>query len=80
MEYEVQLAPIDKTVLTPEGFLEPLCNSCSAIDCTNPIKEMSVSVAGVVKKNRYYVASESMIRQVVNCKGYQGNVVPPLAN
>lgn len=81
MEYEVQLITIDKAIITPYGFLEPICNTCSAPDCTNPIREITVSVAGMVKKHRLYVVNESIIRQVANCKGYVGDVtIPPMGN
>ena len=80
MEYEVQLAPVDKVIATPDGPFEPLCNSCTAPDCTNPIREMIISVLGIPKKHRVYVANESMVRQVVACKGYIGNAVPPMGN
>lgn len=76
MEYEVTLAPVDKSVTTPQGYFEPLCNTCTAPDCTNPIREMTVSVVGVPKKHRVYVINESSIKQVVSCKGYIGDAVP----
>lgn len=75
MEYDCQTVSVDKSFATPDGFLEPLCNSCGSTDCTNPIKEKIVSVAGINKKLRLYVVSESLIRQVVSCKGYAGNVL-----
>jgi hypothetical protein len=78
MEYEVQLVPVDKAVVTPQGFFEPLCSSCSSVDCTNPIKEMTISLAGKVRKQRLWVEREGIIRQVVNCKGYIGDAIPPM--
>jgi hypothetical protein len=57
MEYEVQLVPVDKAVVTPQGFFEPLCSSCSSVD---------------------WVEREGIIRQVVNCKGYIGDAIPPM--
>lgn len=76
MDYEVKLAPLDKSATTPEGFLEPLCNSCTAPDCTNPIREMTVSVVGIPKKFRVYAVNQAVVRQVVECKGYMGNATP----
>lgn len=75
MEYEVKLAPLDKIVPTPQGVFEPLCNSCTAPDCTNPIREMVVSVIGILKKQRVYVVNETIVRQVVSCKGYMGDAI-----
>ena len=80
MEYECQTIPVDKAVVTAQGFMEPLCSSCSSPDCSNPIKEKTVSVAGVVKKLRFYVTSEASIRQVTSCKGYIGDVITPMGN
>jgi hypothetical protein len=77
VEYEVQLAPIDKAIVTPNGFLEPLCNTCSAPDCTNPIRDKMVAIAGVAKKHRLYMVNGNIIRQVANCKGYVGNAILP---
>jgi len=76
VEYEVKLAPLDKSATIPGGFFEPLCNSCTAPDCTNPIREMTVSVVGIQKKQRVYVLNETVIRQVVGCKGYVGDATP----
>lgn len=76
MEYEVKLAPLDKIATTPQGIFEPLCNNCTAPDCTNPIREVTVSVIGIPKKHRVYVVNETVMRQVVGCKGYIGDVVP----
>ncbi len=78
MEYECELLPVDRAVVTPGGFLEPLCNNCLSPDCSNPIEEISVSIAGQVKKHRLYVV-QSIVRQVVGCKGYIGDAIPPLA-
>jgi len=80
MEYECKTITVDRSILNPDGFLEPLCNSCSSPDCTNPIKEKTVSIAGQIKKSRFYIVSDSMIRQVISCKGYIGNVIAPVGD
>lgn len=80
MEYEVNLAPLDKSATTPEGIFEPLCNTCAAPDCTNPIRDMTVSVIGILKKQRVYVVNNSVVRQVVGCKGYIGDVIQKMAD
>lgn len=80
MEYEVKLAPLDKAAITPQGFFEPLCDSCTAPDCTNPIREITVSVAGILTKQRMYVVNETNIRQVVGCKGYIGDAIQKMGS
>ena len=80
MEYEVKLAPLDKSATTPHGFFEPLCNVCASPDCTNPIREMTVSVVGIPKKQRVYVVNNTVVRQVVECKGYIGDVIQKMVD
>ena len=80
MEYEVNLAPLDKAATTPQGFFEPLCNTCAAPDCTNPIREMLISVIGIIKKQRVYVVNNAVVRQVVGCKGYIGDVIQKMVD
>lgn len=80
MEYEVKLAPLDKAATTPQGFFEPLCNSCTAPDCTNPIRERVVSVVGIPQKYRMYIVSETIVRQVIGCKGYIGDAIQTMGN
>lgn len=72
MQYECHLAPIDKLTVNETGVVTPLCNSCNAPDCTNPIKEQMISQFGIVKKMRLYVIN-NMIRMVVACMGYVGD-------
>jgi len=78
MEYEVQLAPLDKIATTAQGIFEPLCNTCTAPDCSNPIRDMVVSVIGIPKTHRVYVVNQTVVRQVVGCKGYIGNDIQPM--
>lgn len=73
MEYDCQIIPFDKVVLTVHGHAEPLCQSCSTVDCTNPIREKTVCMLGQMKKLKLYVVG-NVVRQVIACKGYSGNV------
>lgn len=77
MEYECQAIPINKVPLNIRGFAEPICNSCTTSDCTNPITERTVSVFGLPKKVKLYVVN-TLVKQVITCKGYSGNVSMPL--
>ena len=69
MDYECQAIPIDKTLVDAQGQITPLCSTCLAPDCTNPIKEMVVSVFGTQQKHRLWVINNT-VRQVVSCLGY----------
>ena len=73
MDYECQSVPIDKLIINADGQIKPLCDTCFAPDCTNPIKEHTVYVMGVPQKLRLWVVNNS-IRQVVSCLGYVGNI------
>ena len=72
MEYECHTVPVDKLMMNSLGIQEPLCNSCHAPDCTNPIKEKSVSIMGIIKTIRVWMV-HNQIRQVVACQGYIGD-------
>lgn len=79
MEYEVRLAHVNKTLIGPAGVVKPLCNSCSAPDCSNPIRDRLVSIMGISCKLRLHVVN-NMFRQVVECKGYIGDQHVPMAS
>ena len=72
MEYDCKMMPFDKTMATETGILEPLCNDCGAPDCTNPIREQTVSRFGIPKKMRLWT-SRNIVRMVVACQGYIGS-------
>ncbi len=79
MQYEVQTIPFEKIPLSSDGALEPLCNTCTNPDCSNPIKERVVSIVGKQVKYRLYVIS-SITLMVVGCKdGYVGDEDASLA-
>lgn len=71
MEYECQTTPFDKLVITISGESNPLCNSCKTPDCSNPIREHTVSKMGINTKMRLWTVG-NVIRQVIACKGYIG--------
>ena len=71
MEYDCKLAPFDKLSISERGVADPLCNDCQSPDCTNPIREVTVSKIGIQVKMRLYVIN-TLVRQVIACKGYIG--------
>ncbi len=73
MNYECTLASLDRLMVDPHGLRQPLCNECSAPDCTNPIRDKTIYVLGIPKKMRVYAVYD-VFRQVVQCKGFIGNV------
>lgn len=52
-----------------KGFAEPLCNTCKARDCENPIEKREVVVTGIAKKMRVWV-SGNRVAFVADCEGY----------
>jgi len=81
MEYEHISLSAAKLLIDPTGCKPPLCNDCRTPDCTNPIREMVVSVFGVNQTYRLWI-DRNVVRQVVSCQGYMGDqhvmgVVPP---
>ena len=72
MDYDCHLIPTDKLLTNPVGIQEPLCNDCVCPDCTNPIREHTVSVVGINKTMRLWTVGSQM-RIVVACKGYVGD-------
>jgi len=72
MQYSVETISVDKAPLTASGVLEPLCNSCINPDCSNPIKEKTISIVGKQVKYRLYIIGNVSL-MVVGCKdGYVG--------
>ena len=69
MEYKCALIPIKQLTISPKGFVMPLCNQCTTLDCTNPIEKKNVSILGVTKEIRVF--SRGVEDQfVVNCMGF----------
>ena len=64
--------PLNKQFLTHRGELSPLCDSCKCPDCTNPIREKTISIRGINKTARLYVTG-THTSQVVWCGGYVGD-------
>ena len=72
MEYQVSLVSLDKIPLDSKGPINPLCNSCVRSDCTNPIREKTVSVLGKVVKMRLWTINNTS-KMVIACpEGYIG--------
>ena len=70
MDYDCLIVPLDKILLSPKGVIEPMCNSCSCEDCTNPIRKVKVSIQGITKVYRLFQRGTEY-RAVIQCdKGY----------
>jgi len=72
MDYECNIVPFDKIMLSPAGIYMPLCNDCHTPDCSNPIREQLVSIMGKNVKMRLWTVN-NQARMVVFCKGYVGD-------
>ena len=69
MEYKCKTIPIDKLIATPKGFIMPLCQDCTTIDCENPIEKRKISFVGVKKMVKVF-SRGSQVGFVINCNGY----------
>lgn len=70
MEYECTSIPLVKVLIGPNGSVEPLCNECKTIDCSNPVACQSVSLMGIVRKWRLLGKGSGGASVVVECKGF----------
>jgi hypothetical protein len=68
-DYECKTVPLNKLLLQTDGVVESLCNDCVAHDCTNPIREKTISVMGIPKKMRVWSVRD-VVSQVIDCRGY----------
>ena len=69
MKYNCKLVSFNQLLVTPGGIVEPLCNSCSAMDCSNPIHKKKVSILGLKKDYKLY-ARGGNFHAVIECEGY----------
>jgi len=69
MDYPCVKLVLAKQMLGPNGIIEPLCNSCTQIDCTNPIRKKTVSILGVNKEWHLFMEGTKAY-QIVGCEGY----------
>lgn len=60
---------LEKLIITPSGLFEPLCQSCTQVNCGNPIEPKNVSVYGVNKNWRMYVNHGNPLA-VIECEAY----------
>lgn len=71
MEYKCRTIPLTSLIVTHDGFINPLCEKCKTLDCTNPIEKHKVAVVGIVKELKLY--TKGLGKQyyfVVDCQGF----------
>ena len=69
MEYKCQTVDMSRMIVSSKGFFTPICETCAAQDCTNPIEKTKVSILGVTKEVKAYSRGTEP-RYVVQCEGY----------
>ena len=69
MEYKCQTISMSRMIVGSKGFFNPLCESCTTEDCSNPIEKMKISIIGVIKEVKVYNRGKDP-RFVVQCEGY----------
>ena len=71
MEYECKTCSVTQLLVTGIGAIEPLCNKCNTLDCTNPVEKREVSIMGVNRTWRM-LNRGSEVYMVVECEGFTG--------
>ena len=69
MKPDCRTISLAQLAITPTGPAQPLCDSCYAVDCENPIEERDVSVFGKTETHNLYIRNEEP-RMVIECEGY----------
>jgi len=69
VEYSVRLIPFNSVPVSVDGGVNPLCNECMSIDCTNPIAKTKVSIFGKEETYRMYRQGGSY-KMVIDCDGF----------
>jgi hypothetical protein len=72
-EYDCNLVPLNKMIYGKDGMILPLCNSCKAKDCTNPIQFTEISLLGIKIKCKAFVRFSNFYA-VTKCTGYLPDV------
>jgi len=74
MEYPCSCILIGKLPITSEEIKNPLCDTCTRTDCSNPIHFVKISILGISEKHRCFVTTHSDPSFVIECKGYTDRV------
>ncbi|HUS50717.1 MAG TPA: hypothetical protein VMZ91_11165 [Candidatus Paceibacterota bacterium] len=69
MQYRCKTIPVNKMEVTHQGLINPLCDSCETIDCTNPIERKKISIIGITRKCKVYSRGPE-VSFVIACEGY----------
>ena len=69
MNFECKTIPILHPILNSQGIAEPLCNTCTQLDCSNPIRKKTISILGKTEQWHIYIIGNQAY-QVVQCVGY----------
>ena len=70
MDFECKTVSLSRPILNSEGAMQPLCNTCTQVDCNNPIRKKKISIFGKMEEWQVYMVG-SQAYQVVQCTGYQ---------
>jgi len=72
--YKCQLISASKLILTFDGSVMPLCNSCGTKDCTNNVIKKDVAIFGLIKSLKLLMRhNEPYI--VIMCEGFSPKTV-----
>lgn len=69
--YPVKTIPLTTLLVGDGDIIKPLCNSCTNLDCGNPIEKKLVSAVNRLETWKIYKTARGVPGAVVNCEGYQ---------
>jgi hypothetical protein len=68
-DYKAVIRPLTRLIVGATDFKMPLCDTCQAKDCENPIEIRQVAVPGGIRKMKCWIRGPS-VNIVVKCDGF----------
>lgn len=69
MKYKCKTIDISKLPISTVGTITPLCSDCKTSDCSHNIQLTSISVFGILYKNKVLIRGGEP-NFVIQCEGY----------
>ena len=69
MEYHAKTIPLANCPISSAGLIEPLCDICKVVDCTNQVEKRTVSIMGITRRWKLLIRGTDPYL-VVECDGF----------